>query len=203
MNKEQTIDFVFSKFLASNNLMLVPLSQGLCALINKEDYNIVKDYNWCAVKSGNAFYAQANIYKNGKRTVVKMHTLLKPNDYEIDHINGCGLDNTNDNIRIVSHTQNMKNHRGKNNSTSSYRGVSWHSRANKWQAQAVDKNKKKVYLGLWKNEILAGLRLDMYNKQEHGDFSYLNFNKDNLECFDLYTALLKLELKIRLIQDLK
>ena len=52
----------------------------------------------------------------------------------IDHINGNGLDNRIQNLRSVTHQQNMKNQKVRSDSSSGCPGVSFSSRDNKWRA---------------------------------------------------------------------
>lgn len=52
----------------------------------------------------------------------------------IDHVNGDGLDNRIVNLRPATASQNMANARLSNRNSSGEKGVSWNSRAKKWQA---------------------------------------------------------------------
>ena len=47
--------------------------QGLVALVNDEDYELVNQYNWFAGKSRNTYYALTYIRVDGKRTTLQMH----------------------------------------------------------------------------------------------------------------------------------
>lgn len=55
-------------------------------------------------KSGN-YYAMCLV--NGKKTALHRYLTDCPEGMEIDHINGYGLDNTRQNIRVVTHAVNM------------------------------------------------------------------------------------------------
>lgn len=67
---------------------------------------------------------------------------------EIDHINGNRSDNRICNLRESTHQQNCMNRAKAKNNTSGYKGVSWHSGAQKWQAH-LSIGGKGIYLGLF------------------------------------------------------
>ncbi len=53
---------------------------------------------------------------------------------QIDHIDHDKLNNSIDNLRLVSAKENNKNRPKQSNNSSGCVGVSWHKRASKWQA---------------------------------------------------------------------
>lgn len=60
----------------------------------------------------------------------------------IDHINGCPSDNRIANLREASHTENMRNARGKSK-TNRLKGASYVRLRNKWRAQiTIDRRNK-------------------------------------------------------------
>jgi len=67
---------------------------------------------------------------------------------EIDHINGVRSDNRPENLRDVSHRENLKNARQRSDNKSGCTGVTWNTSAKKWQAQ-VHSIGKNIYLGLY------------------------------------------------------
>ena len=81
-------------------------------IIDLDDIEIIKKHKWCrthmASKDG---YACSRI--NGK--IVQMHRFImgSNNGLEIDHINRNGLDNRKENLRFVTHSQNMMNTKSK------------------------------------------------------------------------------------------
>jgi len=72
--------------------------------------------------------------------------------HAIDHIDGNPDNNSIENLRDVPQYLNMRNQRGRGKSK--YRGVSWNSRSNKWQATCSIQYKQK-HLGHYDSEELA------------------------------------------------
>lgn len=110
--------------------------------------------NWhlCWNKDTQSFYAHGSIkIENGKRKTVSLQrwTLDAPVDKHVDHINHDTLNNTDENLRLITQAENNQNLRvERKNNTSGIRGVSWHKRRNRWQA-GIRVNKNKIYLGLF------------------------------------------------------
>lgn len=133
----------------------IPLTQGKIAIVDDEDFEELSRYKWCAHKDGNTFYALRSIRKeDGKYTKITMHQQIlgKKEGYEIDHINGNGLDNRHENLRHVTHRQNGQNrHISK---SSRYPGVYWLKQRRKWYSR-IRLNGKMKSLGLFNNEYEA------------------------------------------------
>lgn len=135
----------------------VPLTQGQVAIIDREDWDLVKAYNWQAVysKTTNTYYADTSIRENGKQRKVRMHRLIlgASKGTLVDHINGNTLDNRrSSNLRLCNHSQNSANKRKCINSSSRFKGVS--RAGNKWQAE-IAFNKQRCYLGVFKTPEAA------------------------------------------------
>lgn len=65
---------------------------------------------------------------------------------QIDHINGVGSDNRISNLRLASHTENMRNTRKRADNTSGFKGVSHAKHAKRWRAK-IQSHQKQRYLG--------------------------------------------------------
>ena len=67
---------------------------------------------------------------------------------ELDHINGIRSDNRIFNLRPATRTQNNGNSRKPKHNTSGFKGVCYHKRDKKWQAQIHHKGRQ-IWLGLF------------------------------------------------------
>lgn len=134
----------------------IPLSQGLVALVDADDYERLSQWKWCAYRNRNVVYAvRRERGKKGKNSFIWMHReIVNPGTGLLcDHINGNGLDNRRCNLRAVSNSENCKNrHFGRkaidrvakrpflNNPCSEglsnrpFKGAYYHKRYNHWRA---------------------------------------------------------------------
>lgn len=116
-------------------------------LIDKEDWDKIKNIKWCLKKDKENFYVHGVI--EGKRKNFKMillHRLITnatPGQI-IDHINRNTLDNRKCNLRIVTFQQNSYNTRIFKNNTSGYKGV--YKSGKKWVAK-IRYNNKLIHIG--------------------------------------------------------
>lgn len=132
----------------------IPLSKGLIALVDDEDYQDIIKNRWSAGQSKNSIYAVRTKRVNGKMVCIKMHRqILKATPGQIiDHINGNTLDNRKKNLRVVTMQQNCMNRR-KTLARSGIKGVS-QRRSGKWQSR-ITINSKDIYLGTYETKELA------------------------------------------------
>ena len=73
---------------------------------------------------------------------------------EIDHINHKRNDNRMSNLRIVTHQENQKNRKMRNDNTSGKTGLSWHKRDEKWQVD-IKVDGKTTYIGSFNDKAEA------------------------------------------------
>lgn len=133
----------------------IPLSQGKVAIVDDEDYEELLKFKWSARRDPNTYYAVSHtLTACRKRRGIRMHRVIiaPPIGMEIDHINGNGLDNRKENLRIVTRRQNSQNkHTPK---TSHFPGVNWDKSRGKW-ATRIKVNKNFYSLGRYGNEETA------------------------------------------------
>ncbi len=143
----------------------IELTQGQFALVDDEDFEYLNQWKWYAhlAKTGKTYYAERNkrISKD-KRILIQMHRLIMntPDNLEVDHKDGNGLNNQKHNMINCTRQENAFNRRVFKGS-SSYKGVFWHKRLNKWVAQ-IARMKKHIHIGTFVSEIEAA---EAYNKK--------------------------------------
>jgi hypothetical protein len=127
----------------------IKLKSGEIVLIDDEDLEFLKSFDWRLGKNG---YALTTIY---------MHRLLMktPRHLYTDHKNRNKLDNRKTNLRNVTPSQNSRNrarpkfgYKAGKPLTSQFRGVS--KKGDKWRA-TICMNKKRIHLGCFDTEQKA------------------------------------------------
>jgi hypothetical protein len=148
--------------------MRIELTQGKYAIVDDEDYMFLNKWKWCAHKKEELWYVERSTGIDGKYYTTYIHHLILglPSKKEIiiDHINGDGLDNRKENLRICRNGQNQLNRKvNKNKITSKCRGVSFDKRSGFYRARITHKGQY-YNLGIYKDEQDAS---DAYEKKAH------------------------------------
>jgi pheromone shutdown-related protein TraB len=150
-------------------IRFIPLTRGKAAIVDAEDYEILRKFKWHSLHNGKKTYAYHSF--GGKN--IGMHRIImqEPKGFVVDHIDGNGLNNTRRNLRVCTWSQNQLNSRPRGK-TSRYKGVCRHR--NKWLVSMKIKGKNK-YIGCFDDEIEAAKTYDRAAKIYLGSFAYLNF----------------------------
>lgn len=152
----------------------IPLSNGMTALVDDEDYARVVQFNWHVNKYGGGLRAFRNSRTaSGAKTVQYLHRYLMPDAALVDHVNGNALDNRRANLREATYTENVRNTKKRPN-RSGYKGVTWHSKTGKWHA-GITVNKRRISLGYYSDPAEAAHAYDHAARQHFGEFARFNF----------------------------
>jgi len=152
----------------NTNYMRIRLNHGKHAIVSDEDYELIKDFTWWADKGRTTWYAIGWI--NGRN--VKMHRyILGVNNpkIKVDHKDGNGLNNTRENIRTASPSENSANRQTKKK----YLGVYFRKSRNRWFAQCRKDGKNFEKAGC-RTEDEAALEYNKMAIRLHGEFAKLN-----------------------------
>ena len=113
----------------------------------------------------------------GKRYTQYLHRFIMgvtDPKIKIDHRDGNGLNNTYENLRIATQSNNMKNSRKQFDSFSKFKGVSWRKDELLWVARILV-DKKSIFLGYHKTEEDAARAYDKAALQYFKEYAWLNF----------------------------
>lgn len=155
--------------------MRLKLTQGRYALIDKKDFDLIKNTKWCVDHpTRRQCYAVATINCRNVRLHRVILGIVDHKDLHVDHINGNGLDNRRKNLRICNQSQNNMNQRvQKRKKSSRFKGVTWDKNRSKWMAK-IKMNGRHFNLGRFSVEEEAAMA---YNKKAEvifGEFARLN-----------------------------
>lgn len=152
----------------------IPLTRGLFAIVDAEDYERLSRDTWFAEGTTKNCYA----VRKRKGKSIKMHREITnaPKHLVVDHKDHDGLNNRKANLRVCTFAENCRNLRATRHKSSKYKGVHWHKGSRKWAAQ-ITANNKRYHLGYFTEEIAAAQAYDRAAPKYHGEFAHLNLPK--------------------------
>lgn len=165
--KEWTGD-AYGAGLNNGETKMIPLSLGMYALVDAEDFEELSKYRWFSEKQARTTYAFRNV-DSGKRIAMHRMVMKTPPEKCTDHINGNGLDNRKCNLRVCTRAENNRNVAKPITNTSGYKGVSYSSARGKWIAQ-ISINYKRINLGGYETPKRAHEVYCAAAKELHGAF---------------------------------
>jgi hypothetical protein len=153
------------------------LSGGHILQFSQQDAHHVHAATWYPHTLSGITYVRSGPNKDPKYDKVMFHRvvlgLTKGERQNVDHINGSGLDNRRENLRLCDQSQNIANSRKKKPTAKSpYKGVV--KCATGWRADGT-KNGVVYRLGVYDTAKDAAHAYDNWARAFHGEFSHLNF----------------------------
>lgn len=142
-----------------------------CKLERAKEF--VNSWRLCFSVTGKTFYVVGHMVQSeGKRQEMRLHRWLTnaPDGLEVDHFNHDGLNNIDENLRVVTSADNKQNKKGPHkNSKSGIRGVYWIERDKKYVAK-INIDGRRVHLGYF-NNISEAERVAVEARKKYMKFS--------------------------------
>lgn len=162
----------------------IKLTRGAVALVDDEDFERLSKHKWSMVPGnrGTPYAAGAIKDENGKWRFTRMHRFLmqaKDPSMVVDHINGNGLDNRRENMRLISQRENCINQPKPRKSKSGFRGVVFRKDcANRYQA-VIRIDGRVSSLGFYDTAEEAARVRDAKAREVQGELcGFLNFPEE-------------------------
>lgn len=155
------------------------LQNGTYTILDYKDYMVLKDYTWFTNSKGYVVREEGSSRKPSERKIFYLHreVLGNPEDKIVDHITGDVLDNRKVNLRVCSIKENIRNSKSQEGS-SKYKGVSWSTERNRWQA-GIKVDRKRISLGRFLKEEDAARAYDEAALKYFGEFARLNLSNNH------------------------
>jgi hypothetical protein len=160
-------------------MKLIPLTRGREAMVDDCDYEYLMQWKWLYHSNGRPTgYAIRAEYSAGQQRIVRLHRVVAARHglvtagEQIDHIDGDGLNNCRENLRLATNRQNAGNQRRQRNNTSGFKGVYWAKREGKWRARIGEGGRH--HLGYFDDSLEAARAYNEAALKHYGEFACLN-----------------------------
>lgn len=157
--------------------MEIITKSGDAIIYDDNDHELISKYRWHTKRVAKKRYAAGRLIPGRKDAqIVQMHRLimgvLKNRRITVDHINGNGLDNRRENLRLCSIHQNS--HNAVRITSHGFVGISYQKAHNKWRASICYKGKR-IYLGEYDQPEEAAAVYDSHARKYYGPMAKVNF----------------------------
>lgn len=150
----------------------IVLTRGKIAIVDDEMYDKLNKHKWRVVRAHKVFYAVREKPKERGRTIwMHREVLNTPKNMETDHIDGNGLNNQKNNLRICTHQQNAWNQGVKCSNTTGFKGVKFDIIRGKYFTE-IRINGKKKFIGRFSSPIEASMAYNKMAIKIHGKFAH-------------------------------
>lgn len=157
-------------------MKVIELTRGYAAIVDDEDFDYLAQWRWTSDVGKHAIYAvRKETLDNGTTRKVLMHRVIinAPDDLQVDHKNGDGIDNRRCNLRLATLSQNRQNAKLRKDNCVGSKGVHFDKQHRKYRAR-IQANNKRIEIGLFRTVEEARKAYEQSAKQYHGEFARLN-----------------------------
>jgi hypothetical protein len=152
---------------------LIPLTRGLSAIVDDDDYARLAKWSWHArnTPAGHSYACRTEIVAGVKRTI-HMHREVDrtPEGFVTDHINRNGLDNRKCNLRTATLSQNHGNAIPQTRNKAGVKGIYFDRERAKWVAD-IQFQRKRRRLGRFDRKEDAAAAYGRAAAELFGEFS--------------------------------
>ncbi len=145
---------------------LLQLTKGHVCKVSPQDFPFLSGVSWHASKSKTHWYARGD--PGTGLVYMHVHLLKPPEGILVDHIDHDTLNNTRENLRLATVTQN--NAHTKLQRETGFRGVHFEKRTSKWRVECGNQT-----VGRFDDQIKAAEAYDHAARVKYGVFAVLNF----------------------------
>jgi hypothetical protein len=154
----------------------IKLSQGKVSQVSDHRFDFINQWRWTAAhdKYGN-WHAHRLEGKGKNKKTIYMHRVIvnAPPNKDVDHRDGNGLNNQDENLRICTDSQNLANSKRRSDNTTGYKGVFLKKGKNKFRAR-ITVNGKRINLGCFFTAAEANMVYQNAAQKYFGEFAYKN-----------------------------
>ena len=174
-------------------------------LIDEEDYDkvmsaISERAKWYYWTNKSPTHPREYAFSGNRRQSIHRVVMDAPKGMDVDHINGNGLDNRKENLRLCTRSQNAMNQKLKSHCVSGYKGVQYDPTRkykytskktgittvresklkNPYRALIGDGKGGHISLGRYATAEEAARVRDKKALELHGEYAYLNFPDEKI-----------------------
>lgn len=158
----------------------IPLSRGLFAVVDDEDYERLACFKWHAsAQPGGLFRAARDAPRPHRHKILMAREILgvSQDAVVVDHRNGDPLDNRRENLRVATVTENVRNSAGWGRRSAPYKGIAMVKRdcrlARPWVAK-ICVNRRRIHLGYFATPEEAAAAYNRAATEHFGEFARVN-----------------------------
>lgn len=130
------------------------------ATVDEQDFARLSHLRFTALRTKSGVYGVLFRTVDGTTHADLLHRLVLGDPpfegAEVDHRNRNTLDTRRENLRWVTHAQNLQNRPSQKNGTSPYRGVHWDAREQRWVGE-IRRDGRRVWRRYFLDEIEAAV----------------------------------------------